>query len=109
MANEWSIGGPDRRSSTDVDHAVGTADNHVCRLLSRAHRDDGAVLVGKHLIGAGEKRWRQIEAERLAVLTLTINSNFVGCSIGRSTALAPFAILSTYSAARLNMAEKLAP
>src|SRR5436190_21655102 len=38
----------------------------------------------------------------LAVLRLTISSNFVGCSIGRSTVLAPFAILSTYSAARRN-------
>ena len=36
----------------------------------------------------------------LAVLRLTTNSNFVGCSIGRSPGLAPFRILSTYPAAR---------
>jgi len=35
-----------------------------------------------------------------AVLTLTISSNLVGCSIGRSAGLAPFRILSTYVAAR---------
>jgi hypothetical protein len=29
MADEWGVGGPDRRSSTDVDHAVGIAGNHV--------------------------------------------------------------------------------
>src|SRR5215831_15895490 len=34
MADEWGVGGPDRRSSTDVDHAVGIAGNHVWRLLA---------------------------------------------------------------------------
>jgi hypothetical protein len=52
MTDEWGVGGPDRRSSTDVNHAVGVAGNHVCRLLARAHRDDGAVLVGKSRDGA---------------------------------------------------------
>jgi hypothetical protein len=46
MADEWRESGPDRRSSTDVDHAVGIAGNHVCRLLAGAYRDDGTVLVG---------------------------------------------------------------
>jgi hypothetical protein len=45
----------------------------------------------------------------LAVLRFRTNSNLVGCSTGRSPALAPFAIRSTYSAARRNMAGKLAP
>ena len=35
-----------------------------------------------------------------AALRLTINSNFIGCSTGRSAGLAPFKILSTYVAAR---------
>ena len=35
-----------------------------------------------------------------AVLRLMISSNFLGCSTGRSTGLAPFRILSTYVAAR---------
>src|SRR5262249_32737270 len=43
----------------------------------------------------------------LAVLRLTTSSNLVGCSTGKSAVLAPFAILSTYSAARRNMAGKL--
>jgi hypothetical protein len=36
----------------------------------------------------------------LAILRLITNSNFVGCSTGRSAGLAPFNILSTYIAAR---------
>src|SRR3954453_23230147 len=52
MADEWGVGGPDRRASTDVDHAVGIAGNHVCRLLAGAYRDDGAVLAGKSRDGA---------------------------------------------------------
>src|ERR1051325_5897191 len=35
-----------------------------------------------------------------AALRLTMNSNFCGCATGRSAGLAPFKILSTYSAAR---------
>jgi hypothetical protein len=38
-----------------------------------------------------------------AAFRLTISSNFVGCSIGRSPGLAPFRILTTYVALRLNM------
>ena len=38
----------------------------------------------------------------LAAFRLMINSNFVGCSTGRSAGLAPFRILSTYVAARRN-------
>ena len=52
MADEWGIGGPDWRASTDVDHAVGIAGNHVCWLLARAYRDGGAGLVGKSRDGA---------------------------------------------------------
>src|SRR5262245_6672015 len=52
MTDEWGVGGPDRRSSTDVDHSVGIAGNHVCRLLSGAYLDDGAVLEGKSRDGA---------------------------------------------------------
>src|SRR5215470_3573246 len=36
----------------------------------------------------------------LAAFRLMMNSNFVGCSTGRSAGLAPFKILSTYVAAR---------
>src|SRR4030095_1855448 len=38
----------------------------------------------------------------LAAFKLMMNSNFVGCSTGRSAGLAPFKILSTYVAARRN-------
>src|SRR5881397_1963949 len=43
-----------------------------------------------------------------AVLRLTTNSNFVGCSTGRSAGLAPLRILSTYQAARLKISASLA-
>src|SRR5688572_15341764 len=41
-----------------------------------------------------------VRPSALGVLRLMTNSNFVGCSIGRSAGLAPFRILSTYVAAR---------
>ena len=40
----------------------------------------------------------------LAVLRLITNSNLVGCSTGSSAGLAPLSILSTYVAARRNIA-----
>src|SRR6266478_1533122 len=45
----------------------------------------------------------------LAVFKLMINSNFFGCSTGRSAGLAPFKILSTYVAARRDKSAKLTP
>ena len=45
----------------------------------------------------------------LAALRLMTNSNFVGCSTGRSAGLAPLSILSTYVAARLSRSLMLAP
>ena len=44
-----------------------------------------------------------------AVFILRTNSNFVGCSTGRSATFAPFAIVSTNSAARRYMAGKTTP
>jgi len=40
-----------------------------------------------------------------AVLMFTVNSNVVGCSMGKSPGLAPFNILSTYTAARRKFAD----
>src|SRR5262249_5781119 len=42
-----------------------------------------------------------------AVFRLITNSNFIGCSTGRSAGLAPFRILSTYVAARRYKSAKL--
>src|SRR5262249_50092239 len=44
-----------------------------------------------------------------AVLRLTISSNLVGCSTGRSPGLAPFKILSTYVATRRQLSSTLGP
>src|SRR5882724_167028 len=41
-----------------------------------------------------------VRLSAFAVLRLMTNSNFVGCSTGKSAGLAPFNILSTYVAAR---------
>src|SRR5499427_2909253 len=43
----------------------------------------------------------------LAAFRLMINSNFVGCSTGRSAGFAPFRILSTYVAPRRYKSVKL--
>ena len=45
----------------------------------------------------------------LAAFRLTMNSNFFGCSTGRSAGLVPFKILSTYAAARRYKSSKLTP
>ena len=45
----------------------------------------------------------------LAAFRLTINSNFVGCSTGRSAGLVPFKILSTNRAASRPSAPELGP
>src|SRR5262245_39668826 len=52
MADERGVGGPDRGASADIDHAVGIAGNHVCRLLAGAYRHDGAVRMGKSRDGS---------------------------------------------------------
>src|SRR3972149_213735 len=50
-----------------------------------------------------------VSPSALAVFRLTISSNFVGCSMGRARGLAPFRILSTYTAARRNNSGMLGP
>src|SRR5215471_18885496 len=45
----------------------------------------------------------------LAAFKLMMNSNFLGCSTGRSAGLAPFKILSTYVAARRSRSAVFAP
>ena len=55
-----------------------------------------------HLVGL-EGRRRDSEAERLAVLRLTISSSVVGCCHGQVGGLAPLKILSIYLAKRRNL------
>jgi hypothetical protein len=45
----------------------------------------------------------------LAAFRLMMNSNFIGCSTGRSAGFAPFRILSTYVAARRYKSSKFVP
>jgi hypothetical protein len=47
-----------------------------------------------------------VSPSAFAVLRLMTNSNFVGCSTGRSAGLAPFKILSTYFAALWKVASR---
>jgi hypothetical protein len=44
-----------------------------------------------------------------AAFRLMMNSNFIGCSTGRSAGVLPFRILSTYVAARRNKSAVFAP
>src|SRR5262249_7292861 len=50
-----------------------------------------------------------VRPSALAVLRLTVSSNFVGCSIGRSAGRIPCKIRSTYQAPRLNSSDRGAP
>src|SRR5262249_473232 len=50
-----------------------------------------------------------VRLSAFAVLRLITNSNFVGCSTGRSAGFAPFKILSTYVAARRTRSAKFGP
>src|SRR5262249_8095179 len=72
-----------------------------CRRAAE-QRDELAAL---HSITLSARVRRVGEMSRpiaFAVLRLMTSSNFVGCSTGSSAGLAPFRILSTYSAARRN-------
>src|SRR5262249_23230308 len=81
---------------------------HVFPALSTRH----STLTPSHLITLSP-RARTFAAIvrpiRLAALRLIINSNFIGCSTGRSAGLRPLRILSTYVAARRNMSGALCP
>ena len=50
-----------------------------------------------------------VRPRALAVLRLMTNSNFIGCSTGRSTGFAPFKILSMYRATWRNMSSRFTP
>src|SRR5215467_4672984 len=67
--------------------------------LSRFHSDPRhSALVPSHLITLSARNSTDCGIVRLsacAVLRLITNSNFVGCSTGKSAGLAPFKILST--------------
>jgi hypothetical protein len=52
-----------------------------------------------HLVGAGERRQRPFEAERLGVFRLTISSILTACSTGRSVALSRFRLRAANMAA----------
>src|SRR5439155_26415999 len=73
-------------------HRQSKIENHLITLSARYKTDCGIV--------------RPI---CLAVLRFITNSNFVGCSTGRSAGFVPFKILSTKYAARWPTSPKLAP
>src|SRR5262245_7386438 len=73
-------------------HAVRGRQSYSITSSARASRDGGTSM-----------------PSTFAVVTLMTRSNLVGCSIGRSAALAPRRILSTKLAARRNRSGKFAP
>jgi len=50
-----------------------------------------------------------VRPSAFAVFRVMTNSNFVGCSIGRSAGFVPFKLRSTYSAARRSISGRSAP
>ena len=81
----------------------GTTLAHVSRKADRAYIAMGASGIVAHRItlSAWKRRAGGMVRPRVcAVLRLMTNSNFIGCSTGRSAGFAPFRILSTYVAAR---------
>jgi hypothetical protein len=77
----------DHRGTTEYDpaRAVGVS-------IIAAHRITSSAWM--RMVGG------MVRPRAWAVFTLMTSSNFMGCSTGRSAGLAPFKILSTYSAAR---------
>ena len=76
----------------------GTNLAQVGRKADRAHIAVGAaVIAGQRITSSAWKRSSGgiLRPSSFAVLRLMTNSNFVGCSTGRSPGLAPFRILST--------------
>jgi hypothetical protein len=67
-------------------------------------RLSGSAIVFPHLMTLSvlaSTLGRMVIPTRLAVLRFITNSNFVGCSIGRSAGVAPFRIFSTIDAKHL--------
>src|SRR5262245_3360979 len=94
--------------------------NHRHRRLLRVRRERPRCraaeqcdeLAALHSITSSARSRIEVEISipiALAVLRLTTSSNLVGCSIGRSVGFAPFAIRSTYSAARWYIPAMLGP
>ena len=92
---------PRRRSASvpatgckETDHRHGAAERVPPRPRRRA--PPSSVMNSRRITRSprrrGEQRRRHVEAKRLAVLRLIINSYFVGCTTGRSAGLAPLRI-----------------
>src|SRR6516225_3211274 len=97
MENAGRLVGFRRRDARDDEpdqqsHAEEPASSHSMISSARARIDGGIV-----------------SPSALAVFRLMTSSNLVGCWTGRSAGLAPFRILSTYSAEIQNMSETSGP
>ena len=63
-------------------------------------READIIGLFDHSSAAKRIPFGMVTPSALAVLRLTTNSNFVGCSIGNSAGFAPFRIRATQSAVR---------
>ncbi len=56
------------------------------------HAHSKIVSLFDHLVGGSKQRWRNSQAECLCCFRLMTNSNFVGCTTGRSAGFSPLRI-----------------
>jgi len=66
-------------------------------------------VTGQSLIGAQQKRFRNLDAGYVGGFEVDEQFELVGCSTGKSPGFVPFSILSTYPAARRYRSASLGP
>src|SRR5215470_425314 len=101
--NTWPVGTPVNASPASLRMQVHDSEPKWCAtpfLCGSLIRYSMPVYLGASLITLSARNSTDCGIVRLsafAVLRLMTNSNFVGCSTGRSAGLVPFRILSTYT------------
>jgi hypothetical protein len=75
------------------------------RARTRHHRPLHSITLSARASNVGDR----MRPSALAVLRLITNSNFVGCSTGKSAGFAPFSILATKTAERRKLSTMSVP
>src|SRR5438874_6645912 len=113
--NSFGLLAPDPRSARLFKDVAGTGfvlgTSRLPRRGNRECSDYECAPVDHWMISSARSRsdWGIVSPSALAVLRLMTNSNFVGCSMGRSAGLAPFKMRATYTAVCAMIASKLGP